>query len=262
MEENILYKRMAKYKEYLNKLGEYSLSYSPSIKELNLSKGAIRSCYKEIEEEGIKGSLLDYLCWLSTEWISFRWGEDLKAYDGFNDKLVSFYNNVPDKDLTKKDHLNKSGHFSFLLAISSLLGIIFINLNNAKNCVRLFDKDMNYFINTGGYKFYKANFSFKIKTIILNEMLKTLGDKPDKKFIEIINSLKHIEFIFSCFNYVREADYVLNSLGGEKEDAQFIKINEIIKNKAFVDLSHKLGRYVGFYNTKPVKVKSSPFPPE
>ncbi len=73
MEEKILLKRYAYYYDILQKLGEFPLSKTPTIEELQPSRGVVQAGYKEIKEIDFEGNLIDYLCYISTcYWVHLK----------------------------------------------------------------------------------------------------------------------------------------------------------------------------------------------
>lgn len=68
-----------KYYQHMQKLGRIPLSQSPTIDELDLNKGAIRSCYKEMKEINFQGTLIDYLCYVVLLFILYWIRERIKG---------------------------------------------------------------------------------------------------------------------------------------------------------------------------------------
>lgn len=73
MEEKIIHKRYSYYFEYLQRMGRMELEIPPkypTIENLKLSRGAIQAAYKEMEKDDFKGSIINYLCYVSTLYIA------------------------------------------------------------------------------------------------------------------------------------------------------------------------------------------------
>jgi hypothetical protein len=60
-----------KYYDSLQKLGAFPLSRSPELGELNLSKAILQAAYREIRGSDFQGSLVDYLCFVSTWYMAW-----------------------------------------------------------------------------------------------------------------------------------------------------------------------------------------------
>lgn len=69
METKTILERYSKYYDYLKILGKAPLSETPIIDRLKMAKGHIQHAYQEIRDDDFSGSLIDYLCWVSTQYI-------------------------------------------------------------------------------------------------------------------------------------------------------------------------------------------------
>lgn len=76
MDKKFILNRYAHYYEYLRTLGKIPLNQSVTIESINPNRGLLQSCYKEIStlknEMGagkFDVNLIDYLCWISTQYI-------------------------------------------------------------------------------------------------------------------------------------------------------------------------------------------------
>ena len=76
MDKKFILNRYAHYYEYLQALGKMPLTQSVTIESINPNRGLLQSCYKEIgalkKEIGVSKfdvNLIDYLCWISTQYI-------------------------------------------------------------------------------------------------------------------------------------------------------------------------------------------------
>lgn len=66
METKDILTKYAYYYEYLQRLGNLVLDSDVTIEHLHLSRGKIQAAYKEIKEYEFNGTIIDYLCWIST----------------------------------------------------------------------------------------------------------------------------------------------------------------------------------------------------
>jgi hypothetical protein len=69
MERKYILNRYAHYYEYLQILGKIPLTMTVVIEHLNPNRGLLQSCYKEIKEQNFNGNLIDYLCWISAQYL-------------------------------------------------------------------------------------------------------------------------------------------------------------------------------------------------
>ena len=74
MDRKFILNRYAHYYEYLQTLGKIPLTEAVIIEHLNPSRGLLQSCYKEMKEQNFNGNLIDYLCWISVQYIIDRAG--------------------------------------------------------------------------------------------------------------------------------------------------------------------------------------------
>ena len=120
MEQQDFMKKYARNFEYIERLSTFPLHYTPTFDELELTRAALQACYRDIKEIDFEGGVIDYVCYLSTEFILREWKklEDM----GLGDDL--------------------------------LLKVLLGNQENGKNLVRLFCKDMRYFMKNRSYNDY------------------------------------------------------------------------------------------------------------
>lgn len=76
MDKKFILNRYAHYYEYLQTLGKMPLTQSVTIESINPNRGLLQSCYKEISTlknemgaEKFDVNLIDYLCWISSQYI-------------------------------------------------------------------------------------------------------------------------------------------------------------------------------------------------
>lgn len=81
MDKKFVLNRYAHYYEYLQTIGKMPLTQSVTIESINPNRGLLQSCYKEIgvlkKEIGASKfdvNLIDYLCWISAQYIIDRAG--------------------------------------------------------------------------------------------------------------------------------------------------------------------------------------------
>lgn len=58
------------YRVAIEKLGGYSLLTNPRIEDLGLTRGVIQAGYKEMYKIDFKGTIVDYLCYVSTLYLA------------------------------------------------------------------------------------------------------------------------------------------------------------------------------------------------
>lgn len=71
MELKIALERYGRYYEYLQKLGSYKRDASPKATKLKISKAATQSAYAEMTKMNFNGSIVEYLCLISTYHLVF-----------------------------------------------------------------------------------------------------------------------------------------------------------------------------------------------
>ncbi|WP_148202543.1 hypothetical protein [Syntrophus aciditrophicus] len=60
------------YGEYLEKLGGYNLAAQLALSDLGSTgddKAVIQRCYRDLKKEDFDGSIIDYMCWISTQCV-------------------------------------------------------------------------------------------------------------------------------------------------------------------------------------------------
>lgn len=69
MKEKTTIQKYAYYDDVLKTIGGYPLSENLTIEKLQLSRGIIQAAYKEMYGLKFEGTIIDYLCWVSTRYI-------------------------------------------------------------------------------------------------------------------------------------------------------------------------------------------------
>lgn len=114
MKSRIIYERYGKYHEETQRLGSYPILKVPTIDELVVNKSMVQSLYKEMKQIDFKGSLIDFVCYVSLgliienikkeadENISYSmldWGEKIickyKNYAPDVRNILKLYNSNP-----------------------------------------------------------------------------------------------------------------------------------------------------------------------
>ncbi len=63
--------RYSYYSDIIKKAGEIPICQTITLDDLKSSRGVVQSGYKEIKEMGFKDSLIDYLCWISLQYVGY-----------------------------------------------------------------------------------------------------------------------------------------------------------------------------------------------
>jgi hypothetical protein len=72
------YDRYSKYYDDTRRLAEIDLSSYPTAKEIGLSPKRIQHCYRDMKKAGFKGEVVDFLSWVSTQFIIVEWSKEAK----------------------------------------------------------------------------------------------------------------------------------------------------------------------------------------
>ena len=128
METIELLKKYTKFYNNLKKLGDYPLEEVPMLKKIGINPSLLQSCYQDIKElknndvePKFRGNILDYLCWISTNYILMEWEKRL-------DEGLDWFKTVCGTDIEM-----------------------------AKNMVRLFFKDSSHVLYSEPAKNFKNN---------------------------------------------------------------------------------------------------------
>lgn len=69
LSEKEILERYSYYYEEIKKLGSFGLLERVKFNDLSLPKGIVRKAYKEMHDLDFKGTIIDYLCWVSANYI-------------------------------------------------------------------------------------------------------------------------------------------------------------------------------------------------
>jgi len=69
LSEKEVLKRYSYYYDEIKKIGSFGIMERVKVDGLSLPKGKIRRAYKEIHDIKFKGTIIDYLCWISANYI-------------------------------------------------------------------------------------------------------------------------------------------------------------------------------------------------
>ena len=69
MENKDVLKKYGKYADILDRVGKLPLWKTPTLDDMRLSKAEIQMTYRELKGEGFHGTVLDYLCTVSTDFL-------------------------------------------------------------------------------------------------------------------------------------------------------------------------------------------------
>jgi hypothetical protein len=115
MREKTVTGRYKYYKSAIEKLGEFSLLKNPRIDDLKLTRGVIQAGYKDMFKIDFDGTIIDYLCYVSTLYLA----ELLKQGYPLEEQVAKVF---------FKDYVE--------------------NKYNIRNTVRLYQKYPYYFLNS------------------------------------------------------------------------------------------------------------------
>jgi hypothetical protein len=114
--------RYGVYYHTIRKLADFPLTHTVTIEELAIPRALLQRAYKEIKREGFNSNLIDYFCYVSTQFVIIGAKEALK-----------------DRMQTKADE--KEGLTTELSAVLTLEA----NKHNVMNLLRLHRKNPFYF---------------------------------------------------------------------------------------------------------------------
>jgi len=69
MDAKTLLHKYAYYYDYLQKLGVIELSDSPTLDDIEPSRGLVQAGYKDVKAVDFDGNLVDYLCFVSMQYL-------------------------------------------------------------------------------------------------------------------------------------------------------------------------------------------------
>lgn len=122
--------QFAYYSDYLMKLGSFDLSKQITIADFGISseaKAIFQKCYRDIKKEKFKGTSIDYLCFVSSNYIIYLWDKESGITRKNDISYIQFGN---DKDEQKQ-----------LMSLRLINFLVICNKNKelARNMVRLFN---------------------------------------------------------------------------------------------------------------------------
>lgn len=101
MKEKTTLQKYNYYKDVLDKIADFPINKIPIIKDLNLSRGVIQAAYKEMYKIDFVGTIIDYLCWISTLYILEKTKEDYKS-----ETFETYIRYIRNKNRDTKDYRN------------------------------------------------------------------------------------------------------------------------------------------------------------
>lgn len=144
------------YGNYLELIGSFSLSKHLTLNDLGDTpedKAVVQKCYRDMKKAKFNGTVIDYLCWISTQFIFTTWynesGNDYKEDENSlifkASKDYMAYVIVPEfkSRISEGADLDVDSTVLWLL----LLRICYENEIHSKNMLRLFKKDPAMVIN-------------------------------------------------------------------------------------------------------------------
>lgn len=144
------------YGNYLELIGSFSLSKHLTLNDLGDTpedKAVIQKCYRDMKKEKFDGTVIDYLCYISSKYIFTLWyNESDKDYHKDEDSLIfrafrdyMAYVILPDVQsrVSKEARLDLDSTALWLL----FLLLCYENQIHTKNMLRLFKKDPDIVIN-------------------------------------------------------------------------------------------------------------------
>lgn len=167
MEEKTLLLRYATYKEVLERIGSLPLSQTVTLDEIgdkddvSKSKKEIRAitqrCYRDMESDDLKMPALDYLFWISAQYLLYNWDKEAKQdYKKAKDSLICLANQTLNSWVGRKrrivadakarediDALTEKVDHSLTVFILFLM-ICKKNIELTRNMLRLFNKNAVY----------------------------------------------------------------------------------------------------------------------
>lgn len=141
MEKKDFLKKYAYYSEIIRNIGEIPLKKNITLsRDTGISKKEIQMAYNDIEKYNFEGSILDYLCWLSTLQIVYHALQGVgKKGPSFNLKIEACFLNA---NLTGEEEI-LTLHNAFFLATEAPQNEV-----NKKNMLRLWAKNPEVLFNS------------------------------------------------------------------------------------------------------------------
>ncbi len=181
--EQELLKRYSYYYDNLRHIGSLGIMFTVKFKHLNLSKGKVEKAYNEIKFDGFKGTIVDYLQWISSNWILYMLNIERELRESI--KTI----NEKDRRVGKVDKRIKQ--------------IIIKYKEDAINFSKYYvnnERELNNLINEYGFS-YEEKISKKLITYITEIILD--AEKRDILFPEInlaeikVENKKHIKIEYT-----------------------------------------------------------------
>lgn len=69
MEAGLIHRKYGEFYDAIIKLGEYPLGVSPKLSWLKVSNSQVQSSFRDIKQEKFNGTIIDYLCLVSTRYL-------------------------------------------------------------------------------------------------------------------------------------------------------------------------------------------------
>lgn len=159
-EEKTLHEKYGYYEHVLKRIGTFPLAYNLTIEKLKLSRGIIQAAYKEMYGLRFKGTIIDYLCYVSTLYL-------IEVAKKSSDKSIKTAQTIiNDYSLHKKDTINLFRLFHVNPSIV-LDNIVSVDEYQEKNSKFLSEE---YFVDR-----YKIFMLFSSAWYVLNNYYENLG---------------------------------------------------------------------------------------
>lgn len=101
MEKSIILEKHGYYFETAERIASFKLVKPITLEELKASRGVIQRVYKEIKDEKFEGTLVDYICWISTLYLfDFLKRAEIKEQKKFYESIKPTFD-VEIKNLTR-----------------------------------------------------------------------------------------------------------------------------------------------------------------
>jgi hypothetical protein len=76
-----IYARYSKYSEQISRLVEIDLFMIPKIDQLKLKPKQVQGCYREMKKINFQGNFIDFICWVSIQYLFIEWSKLAKHID-------------------------------------------------------------------------------------------------------------------------------------------------------------------------------------
>jgi hypothetical protein len=78
--EKLIMGRIAYFFDTLKRLSKFPLNHEPKLEEVESNKSIIQAAYRDMKSLKFEGSVVDYLCWLSTKKLEILWTAEFNPY--------------------------------------------------------------------------------------------------------------------------------------------------------------------------------------